>query len=97
MLVMFDTLIVAIELSKGSMEGVEIEHIDIAALPLLNTDLENEGTFPAEVEAFRQKIQAADSVLFASPEYNFSVSGMPYYSFSKFILHAWIINLYLYL
>ena len=83
-----DILIAAIELSKGSIEGVEIEHIDIAALPLLNTDLENHGTFPAEVEAFRRKIQAADSILFASPEYNFSVSGIPYYSFFKFIFHA---------
>ena len=57
------------------VEGVDIEYIDISNLPLLNTDLEIEGTFPAEVEAFRQKILAADSVLFASPEYNYSVSG----------------------
>lgn len=42
---------------------------------MLNTDLEEEGTFPAEVEAFRHKILGADSVLFASPEYNYSVSA----------------------
>jgi len=66
---------VAIELSKNVVEGVDIEYIDISNLPMLNTDLEIEGNFPAEVEAFRQKILAADSILFASPEYNYSVSG----------------------
>jgi len=49
---------------------------------MLNTDLEEEGTFPAEVEAFRQKILGADSVLFASPEYNYSVSGTYIYNAS---------------
>lgn len=44
-------------------------------MPLLNTDLEVQGTYPAAVEAFRTKIQEADSFLFASPEYNYSVTG----------------------
>ncbi|XP_028770031.1 NADPH:quinone oxidoreductase-like [Neltuma alba] len=65
----------AIELSKGAIERLQIEHVEIAALPMLNTDLEEEGRFPAEVEAFRQKILEADCFLFASPEYNFSVSA----------------------
>nr|AFK43108.1 unknown [Lotus japonicus] len=65
----------AVELSKGGVEGIEIEYVDISPLPLLNTDLEQEGTFPAEIEAFRQKILGADSILFASPEYNFSVAA----------------------
>ena len=55
---------------------MEIEYIDISPLPMLNTDLEVNGTFPPVVQAFRQKILQADSVLFASPEYNFSVTGM---------------------
>ncbi|KAI9096365.1 hypothetical protein K1719_026084 [Acacia pycnantha] len=55
----------AIELSKGDIKGMEIEYIDISTLPMLNTDLESNGTYPPEVEAFRQKILAADSVLFA--------------------------------
>jgi NAD(P)H-dependent FMN reductase len=42
---------------------------------MLNTDLEVDGNFPPVVEAFRQKILQADSVLFASPEYNYSVTG----------------------
>ncbi|XP_054795750.1 NADPH:quinone oxidoreductase-like [Prosopis cineraria] len=65
----------AIEMSQGDIEGLQIEHVDIASLPMLNTDLEEEGRFPVEVEAFRRKILEADSVLFASPEYNFSVSA----------------------
>ncbi|GAU37612.1 hypothetical protein TSUD_365330 [Trifolium subterraneum] len=66
----------AIELSKGSIEGIEIEFIDISNLPMLNTDLENNGTYPPLVEAFRFKILQADSVLFASPEYNYSVTAL---------------------
>ena len=67
--------IAAIELSKGDIEGIEIEFIDISELPMLNTDLENNRTYPPSVEAFRKKVLQADSVLFASPEYNYSVSG----------------------
>ncbi|KAG4977459.1 hypothetical protein JHK86_036933 [Glycine max] len=58
----------AIELSKGAIEGIEIEFIEISELPMLNTDLENNGTYPPIVEAFRCKILQAHSVLFASPE-----------------------------
>ncbi|PQQ19692.1 NADPH:quinone oxidoreductase isoform X1 [Prunus yedoensis var. nudiflora] len=64
----------AIEISKTSINGLQIEYIDISPLPLLNTDLEGEGSFPPAVEAFRQKILEADSILFASPEYNYSLS-----------------------
>lgn len=65
----------AIEISKESINGMEIEYIDISTLPMLNTDLEVEGTFPPEVEALRKKILGANSLLFASPEYNYSVTG----------------------
>lgn len=66
---------VAIELCKGPISGMEIEYVDIAPLPMLNTDLEVNGTYPPAVEAFRRKILEADSILFASPEYNYSVTG----------------------
>ena len=68
-------LVVAIQLSQESVKDIQIEYIDIEQLPMLNTDLESPGTFPPVVEAFRQKIKEADSVLFASPEYNFSIAG----------------------
>ncbi|XP_023638634.1 NADPH:quinone oxidoreductase [Capsella rubella] len=65
----------AIDMTKESVPGMEIEYIDISLLPLINTDLEINGTYPPVVEAFRRKILEADCVLFASPEYNFSVSA----------------------
>jgi chromate reductase, NAD(P)H dehydrogenase (quinone) len=65
----------AIEICNESIKGVEIEHVDISALPLLNTDLEVDDKFPAPVEEFRQKIASADAFLFASPEYNYSMAG----------------------
>ncbi|KAJ0102834.1 hypothetical protein Patl1_05340 [Pistacia atlantica] len=65
----------AMQLVKDSVKGMEIEYVDIAPLPMLNTDLEVNGTYPPVVEAFRQKILQADCYLFASPEYNYSVSG----------------------
>ncbi|KAG5539218.1 hypothetical protein RHGRI_019698 [Rhododendron griersonianum] len=65
----------AIQIGNESVNGMQIEYIDIAPLPMLNTDLEVGGTYPPAVEAFRQKILEADSVLFASPEYNYSVTG----------------------
>ncbi|GAV75275.1 FMN_red domain-containing protein [Cephalotus follicularis] len=65
----------AIEISKESINGMQIEDIDISPLPMLNTDLEVDRTFPPAVEAFRQKILEADCILFASPEYNYSVTA----------------------
>ncbi|KAJ0232850.1 hypothetical protein HA466_0287550 [Hirschfeldia incana] len=65
----------AIDLTKEAVPGIQIEYIDISPLPFINTDLEINGTYPAVVEAFRQKILEADSILFASPEYNYSVSA----------------------
>ncbi|GMP41137.1 hypothetical protein CsSME_00011334 [Camellia sinensis var. sinensis] len=65
----------AIQICNESINGIKIEYIEIAPLPMLNTDLEVNGTFPQAVEAFRQKIREADSVLFASPEYNYSVTA----------------------
>ena len=73
------------EISKESVKGLNIEYVDISPLPFLNTDLEVDGTYPAEVEAFREKIQQADCYLFASPEYNYSVTGTETQFISKFI------------
>ena len=53
--------------------GVTMEILDIN-LPLYDGDLESKGV-PAKVAEFKAKVAAADAVLFASPEYNFSVTG----------------------
>ncbi|GAB2288838.1 hypothetical protein Dimus_023149 [Dionaea muscipula] len=65
----------ATKICEESIAGMKIEYIDIAPLPMLNTDLEVGGKFPPAVESFRRKIFEADSILFASPEYNYSVTG----------------------
>ncbi|KAK4787134.1 hypothetical protein SAY86_010967 [Trapa natans] len=64
----------AIEISKETTNGLQIEYVEVSALPMINTDLEVDGKYPPVVEEFRQKILQADSVFFASPEYNYSVS-----------------------
>jgi chromate reductase len=54
-------------LVKQAHGKLELEIVDID-LPLFNQDLEND--LPAKVQAFRDKVQAADAVLFVTPEYN---------------------------
>ncbi|KAJ0559642.1 putative NAD(P)H dehydrogenase (quinone), NADH:ubiquinone reductase (H(+)-translocating) [Helianthus annuus] len=65
----------AIDITNNSINGMLIEHIDISSLPMLNTDLEVDDKFPPEVESFRQKILQSDCFLFASPEYNYTVTA----------------------
>jgi chromate reductase, NAD(P)H dehydrogenase (quinone) len=55
--------------------GVTVETIEIGDWPLYNADIQAQG-FPAPVQAANQKVMAADGVVFASPEYNYSVSGV---------------------
>ncbi len=53
---------------------VELEIFDIEGIPPFNQDLENE---PHEkVRQFKAKVKAADAVLIATPEYNYSVPGV---------------------
>ncbi|KAK6804712.1 hypothetical protein RDI58_002496 [Solanum bulbocastanum] len=65
----------AMEICKDSIKGMEIEYVDISSLPFTNEDLEVNGTYPDDVEFFRKKIEEADCFLFASPEYNYSVTA----------------------
>uniref|UniRef100_A0ACD5XI49 Uncharacterized protein n=1 Tax=Avena sativa TaxID=4498 RepID=A0ACD5XI49_AVESA len=66
----------AAKMCEESIPGLQIDHVDISDLPLLNTDLETAGGgFPPAVEAFRDRVRGADCFLFASPEYNYSISG----------------------
>jgi chromate reductase, NAD(P)H dehydrogenase (quinone) len=55
--------------------GATVETIEIGDWPLYNADIQAQG-FPAPVQAANQKVMAADGVVFASPEYNYSVSGV---------------------
>lgn len=55
--------------------GWLFEALRYDAVPLYSQDLE-EQTMPAEVTALARRIAAADALLIASPEYNFSISGV---------------------
>ena len=54
--------------------GTTVETIEID-WPLYDADVQAQG-FPAKVQAAQQAILAADGIVFASPEYNYSVSGV---------------------
>lgn len=56
-------------------EGMTIEIVDIAAIPLYDADLEAVGT-PEPVAALKRAIAAADGLLIATPEYNHGVPGV---------------------
>jgi chromate reductase, NAD(P)H dehydrogenase (quinone) len=59
-----------ISLAPSSMK---LDIVEIGQLPLYNEDLETAAGPPAQWTAFRQRIKAADAVLFVTPEYNRSV------------------------
>ena len=52
--------------------SLKLDITEIGQLPLYNEDLETDPP-PAQWTAFRQRVKAADAVLFVTPEYNRSV------------------------
>ncbi len=55
-------------------ENAEIEIYDrIGEIPLFNQDLEK--TPPDVVKELKEKVRSADAILFATPEYNYSIPG----------------------
>ena len=63
----------AIELAP---EGVEIEAYErLGEIPLYNEDVREQG-YPPVVQELREKVKAADAILFVTPEYNYSVPGV---------------------
>ena len=63
------------EAGSALPEGATFEIASIAELPFYNFDVESRG-FPAPVNAFRAKVAAADALIFAVPEYNYSLPGV---------------------
>ena len=55
--------------------GMAVTVADISQIPPYNEDVRAEG-FPPTVETLRQQIAASDALLFACPEYNYSMSGV---------------------
>lgn len=55
-------------------EGASLEVADLSGIPLFNQDLERD--LPEAVREFKAKVAGADAVLFAVPEYNYSIPGV---------------------
>lgn len=55
--------------------GMKIEIADISQIPMYDDDLRALGE-PASVTELKAKVRAADAVLIATPEYNFSIPGV---------------------
>ena len=55
-------------------QDAQIEIFDLHEIPIFNQDFET--TPPPPVIEFKKRIRAADAILFATPEYNYSVPGI---------------------
>jgi len=55
-------------------QNVTVETIEIADIPLYNADLDTDDP-PEAVRLFKERIGAADGLLIATPEYNYSIPG----------------------
>ena len=55
--------------------GMTIDIFDISAIPLYNEDVKAQG-FPPAVTDLRARVKATDGLLLATPEYNYSTSGV---------------------
>ncbi len=56
-------------------DGMTLEIFDLATIPLYNGDVETAGA-PEAVRQFKAAIAAADALLIATPEYNYSIPGV---------------------
>lgn len=54
-------------------DGATLDLVDLHGIPVFNQD--DESVPPAAVLEFKRKILAADAILFATPEYNYSLPG----------------------
>jgi chromate reductase, NAD(P)H dehydrogenase (quinone) len=54
--------------------GAKLETFDLEGIPPFNQDLENEP--PQKVKEFKAKIRAADAILIATPEANYTLPGV---------------------
>ena len=55
--------------------GSTLEIFGLHDIPLFDADVEARG-FPRAVQEFRDRIRASDALLVATPEYNYSISGV---------------------
>ena len=55
-------------------DGITLETFDLDEIPPFNQDFERQP--PDKVKEFKAKIKAADAILIATPEYNYSIPGV---------------------
>lgn len=55
--------------------GVTMSMFDISPIPLYNEDVRAQG-LPEPVQQLREQIRAADALVIATPEYNYSIPGV---------------------
>jgi chromate reductase len=61
-------------LLRAAAEVLDVQTLDLGDLPLYNAD--DEVDPPAPVRQLRKRVRASDAILFATPEYNYSVPGV---------------------
>jgi len=59
---------------KLAPDEMAFEHVDIGGLPLYDQDFDAD--YPAPCQRLKQQIEAADALLFVTPEYNRSMPGV---------------------
>ncbi|MCF5706431.1 ACP phosphodiesterase [Pseudomonas syringae] len=65
---------IALALAELAPASLKLDIVEIGELPLYNEDIDGASPPPA-YSAFRDQLQAADGLLFVTPEYNRSVPG----------------------
>ncbi len=63
------------ELAPDEMEIRIFDNDTLAAIPLFNEDVRQQGE-PEAVQILKQEISRSDALMFAMPEYNYSISGV---------------------
>jgi chromate reductase len=65
----------AVDLSREAGVEVDLAEFQEFDMPLYNADLQNSSGFPAGAAEMARRIEAADGLMIASPEYNYSIPG----------------------
>jgi chromate reductase len=65
----------AVELARGHGVVVDLAEFREFDMPLYNADIQNSAGFPKGSLEMGRRIQAADGIMIAAPEYNYSVPG----------------------
>ena len=73
----YNKKLIAIAEKIAADKGITVDKADFAEfnLPLYNADIQDNEGFPQVVTDFVTRMQAADGIVIASPEYNYSTPG----------------------